>query len=83
MLSSYEQYQEHLDHEYGAQYDNIRERYACQIQEARMEALIWREEQEYYSKVWDAGYGTDVDEYEAYWKRLEQYYNDIQQHLEQ
>ena len=54
--------------------DAIRERYACQIQDARREALIEQEMHDYYDKVWSAGFGTDVEEYEAYWKRTFEYY---------
>lgn len=54
--------------------DAIRERYACQIQDARREALIEQEMHDYYDKVWNAGFGTDVEEYEAYWKRTFEYY---------
>lgn len=64
---------EHYEHVYGARYDNIRERYACQIEDARREALIEQEMEDYYSKVWDAGFGTDCEEYEAYWTRLKEY----------
>ena len=54
--------------------DSIRERYACQIEDARREALIEQDMQEYYSKVWDAGFGTDCEAYEAYWTRVFRYY---------
>ena len=40
--------------------DAIRERYACQIEDARREALIEQEMHDYYDKVWNAGFGTDV-----------------------
>lgn len=65
--------QEHMDHEFGAQYDHVRERYACQIEDARREALIWQEEQEYMTRVWDAGHGTDYEAYEAAWQRTFEY----------
>jgi uncharacterized protein YeaO (DUF488 family) len=32
MLLPSQQLQEHLDHEFGAQYDDVRERYASEIQ---------------------------------------------------
>ena len=63
-----------VEEEFYAKQDAIRERYACQIEDARMEALIWEEEQEYMTKVWEAGYGTDCEAYEAYWKRTLEYY---------
>ena len=62
------------EEEFYAKQDALRERYACQIEDARREALIWQEEQEYMTKVWDAGFGTDVEAYEAYWKRTLEYY---------
>ena len=63
-----------VEEEFYAKQDAIRERYACQIEDARREALIWEEEQEYMTKVWEAGYGTDYEAYEAYWKRAFEYY---------
>ena len=66
-------FQEHTDHVCNAQYDDIRERYACQIEDARREAVMWEEEQEYMTKVWNAGFGTDHEAYEASWKRTLEY----------
>lgn len=63
-----------VEEEFYARQDAIRERYACQIEDARREMLIHQEEQEYMTKVWEAGFGTDYEEYEAYWKRALQYY---------
>ena len=37
MYHSYEQYQEHMDHEFGTHYDDHRERYSAEIQEAQNE----------------------------------------------
>jgi hypothetical protein len=62
------------EEEFYSKQDALRERYACQIEDARREALIWQEEQEYMTKVWDAGFGTDFEAYEAYWKRTFEYY---------
>ena len=59
--------------DYFAKSDSIRERYACQIEDARQEALIEQEHQEYMNQVWESGFGTDCDAYEAYWKRLNEY----------
>lgn len=64
---------EHYEHVFGSRYDDTRERYACQIEDARREVLIWQEQQEYYTKVWEAGFGTDWEAYDAYWTRLEEY----------
>jgi len=63
-----------VEEEFYSKQDAIRERYACQIEDARREALILQEEQEYMTKVWDAGFGTDHEAYEAYWKRTFEYY---------
>ena len=63
-----------VEEEFYAKQDALRERYACQIEDARREALIEQEMHEYYSKVWNAGFGTDFEEYEAYWKRTLEYY---------
>ena len=62
------------EEEFYSKQDALRERYACQIEDARREALILQEEQEYMTKVWDAGFGTDFEAYEAYWKRTFEYY---------
>lgn len=62
------------EEEFYAGQDAIRERYACQIEDARREALIEQEHQDYMNKVWLAGYGDDQDEYEAYWTRTLKYY---------
>lgn len=62
------------EEEFYSKQDATRERYACQIEDARRESLIWQEEQEYMTKVREAGYGTDHEAYEACWKRTLQYY---------
>lgn len=72
-MYSLEQYVETQEEFYSKQ-DAIRERYACQIEDARREAQGYQEEQEYMTKVWEAGFGTDFEEYEAYWKRAFEYY---------
>jgi hypothetical protein len=72
MFSTSQQLEAQEDH--FSRQDAIRERYACQIEDARREVLIWQEEQEYMTKVWEAGYGTDYEAYEAAWKRTLQYY---------
>ena len=68
------QQQREAQEDFYSRQDAIRERYECQIQEARQEALIEQEMHDYYDKVWSAGFGTDVEEYEAYWKRTFEYY---------
>ena len=63
-----------VEEDFYASQDDIRERYACQIEDARREMMIAEEEREYMIKVWDAGYGIDQEAYEAYWKRTLEYY---------
>ena len=65
--------QEHLDHEFGARYDDVRERYASEIRDLQMFAESEQEHYEYMQKVYDAGYGDDSDAYESYWKRTMEY----------
>lgn len=63
-----------VEEEFYTRQDAIRERYACQIEDARRDALIQQEMQEYYNKIWNAGFGTDFEAYEAYWERTLEYY---------
>jgi len=76
MLLASEQLQEHLDHEFGAQYDAVRERYATEIQDMRDYEESEREHYEYMQKVYDAGFDDDDRAYEASWKRTEAYFNE-------
>ena len=71
-MFSYEQQLERQEDFFSSQ-DAIRERYACQIEDARREAMIWQEEQEYMTKVWEAGYGDDAQAYERSWNRTFKY----------
>ena len=61
--------QEHANHEFGAQYDDVRERYASEIQDMRDYEESEREHYEYLQKVKDAGFDSP-EEYEAYWTHL-------------
>jgi len=65
--------QEHANHEFGAQYDDVRERYWQEAQDMRNESLMSDEYQEYMQKVYDAGFGEDWQAYEASWKRTLEY----------
>ena len=65
----YLQLKEHLDHEFGAQYDSVRERYASELKDMRINDRIEADYHEYMQKVYDAGFGDDCEAYEAYWKR--------------
>lgn len=60
--------------DYFSRADDIRERYHRELEDIRNEGLIEQEYQEYMNRVWEAGYGTDADAYEAYWKRTIEYY---------
>ena len=62
-----------LDEEFS-RLDDIRERYHREIEDIKHEGLVEQEWHEYMNKVWAAGYGEDVDAYEAYWKRTLEYY---------
>ena len=65
--------QEHADHIFGAQYDNVRERYASEIRDLEMLERSEREHFEYMWKVQEAGFGEDWPEYEAMWRRQIEY----------
>ena len=76
----YSQAQEHADHVFGAQYDDVRERYASEMEDLKMDDLMYQDEMEYRQKVYDAGFDSP-EEYEAYWAHLlktaeEAHYND-------
>ena len=70
----YSQAQEHADHVFGAQYDDVRERYHAERLDMEMYDASEREHYEYMQKVYDAGFGDDEQAYEAYWKRTLDYY---------
>ena len=73
-LVGYDRAQEHADHVFGAQYDDVRERYASEIRDLEMFAQSEHEHYEYMQKVSDAGFGEDWEAYEAYWQRTLDYY---------
>jgi hypothetical protein len=57
---------EHADHEFGAQYDDVRERYRHEIRDLEIFAESEQEHYEYMWKVKQAGFGEDEDAYEKY-----------------
>jgi hypothetical protein len=59
-----EAYREHLEHEFGSQFDDIRERYASEIEDLKQDDLAYADEIEYRQKVYDAGFGDDCEAYE-------------------
>ena len=61
--------QEHLDHVEWAQYDSVRERYASELEDQKADDLSYQYEMEYRQKVYEAGFGYDLDAYEDSWKR--------------
>lgn len=65
--------QEHADHVFGAQYDDVRERYASEIADMRHWAAAEAEHDEYMQKVYEAGFGDDDEAYDAWWKRSMEY----------
>jgi glutathionyl-hydroquinone reductase len=60
--------------DYFAKDDAIRERYHREAEDMRNESLMSDEHQEYLQKVYDAGFGEDVEAYEESWKRTLNYY---------
>tara|TARA_R110002167_G_scaffold65261_3_gene184393 strand:+ start:105 stop:371 length:267 start_codon:yes stop_codon:yes gene_type:complete len=61
--------QEHADHVFGAQFDDVRERYASELED--LKACGWADEDEmkYRQTVYESGFGDDIDAYESSWKR--------------
>ena len=79
-LVGYNHAQEHADHVFGAQYDDIRERYHAERLDMEMYDASEQEHDEYMWKVKQAGFGDDWEEYEAYWAHVlktaeEEHYN--------
>ncbi len=68
MITTREQYEERWD-DYFAASDSIRERYASELADIRADERQQQWHEEYMTRVWDAGFGTDEDAYEASWKR--------------
>ena len=63
--------QEHANHEFGAQYDDVSERYASEVQDLRDYEESEREHYEYMQKVKDAGFGEEYTAYEC-WRKAHQ-----------
>lgn len=59
--------------EYFSKSDSQRERFSAELLDVKMDDLQQQWYDEYMTKVWSAGFGTDEDAYEAYWKRLNEY----------
>ena len=76
-LVGYDHAREHADHVFGAQYDDVRERYHREAEDMRNESLMSDEYQEYMQKVYDAGFGEDAEAYEANWARTIEYYESL------
>ena len=73
---TYSQSQEHYDHVFGAKYDDVRERYASELENIKAMEQADFYEMEYRHLVTEAGYPDTLDgmdEYEASWKRLFEY----------
>jgi len=73
---TYSQSQEHYDHVFGAQYDDVRERYASELEDLKAMERADLYELEYRHLVTEAGYPDTLDgmdEYEASWKRVFEY----------
>jgi hypothetical protein len=74
MLLQSELFQEHLDHEFGARYDDVRERYHAEIEDMKHWAEADEEHNQYMQLVYDAGFGEDANAYEASWGRAFKYF---------
>jgi len=74
MITTQEQLQEHLDHEFLSHYDDVRERYASELEDLRQDDLQYEWHQEYMTRVYEAGFGDDSDAYEDSWVRTLNYY---------
>jgi hypothetical protein len=73
---TYSQSQEHYDHVFGAQYDDVRERYASELEDIKAMERADLYEMEYRHLVTEAGFPDTLegmDEYEASWKRVFEY----------
>jgi len=68
-LVGHDHAREHADHVFGAQYDDVRERYASEIEDLKADDEAYAFHQEYMQKVHDAGFDS-AEEYEAYWTHL-------------
>jgi hypothetical protein len=76
MYSSKDQWFEAWDDYYAKQHDT-RERYHCQIRDMMDMSQVERQYRQHLARAWQAGHGHDLDSYEAYWKRLFKYYENI------
>ena len=74
MITSREQYEERWD-DYFASSDSVRERYASELADIKADNMQQQWYDEYMTKVWNAGYGTDDNAYEDAWKRAFDYAN--------
>ena len=75
-LVGYDHAREHADHEFGAQYDDVRERYASEVRDLEIWVESEREHYDYLQQVYEAGFGDDWQAYEAHFQQLDK---DIQQ----
>ena len=65
---------EHAEHEFGAQYDDARERYASELEDLRHDDLQSEWYMQYMTKVYEAGFYDDYEAYEDAWTRTLNYY---------
>lgn len=72
MYSSTQQVDDRWD-DYFAASDATRERYASELADIKADNHMRQWHEEYMTKVWDAGHGTDEDAYEAAWVRTIKY----------
>ena len=72
------QAREHADHTFGAQYDDIRERYHAERLDMDAYAASEEAHHEYMNRVYKAGFGDDCEAYEAYHKQLSKDIEDME-----
>ena len=65
-------YREHAEHEFGARYDDVRERYHAERLDMEAYEASEREHDEYMWKVEQAGFGDDWQAYETHFRQLDQ-----------
>tara|TARA_B100000287_G_C20657220_1_gene788931 strand:- start:220 stop:441 length:222 start_codon:yes stop_codon:yes gene_type:complete len=60
-----------MEHEFGAQYDDVRERYHAEMLDIKAYEEAEEDYHEYMTKVYNAGFGDDSEAYEDYFKQLD------------
>ena len=77
MITTNQQLEEHLDHEFFARFDDVRERYSAELEDLRQNELAEDDYMNYLTQVDEAGFGDDVEAYEASWARTFDFYTQL------